>query len=274
MRIVFHTQKPKARKLAETFRRGCLARGLDFRSTDGTNPQNVDMGIFYGITRETYPTFRYYMAQGRALYLDNGWLSTPDKPTFRFSWNSVQPFLMDLPPETYRADSMGRLPPINHEPAPASALLILQSRQYFDFLRLPYDRDTWQGATTRLLNRLGYTVSPREKPTKRAPASATLFESIERAEIVVSLNSAACLKALCYGVPAFCTLDCSLTPLAPVKIPRAGRAAPPNMEAVRDMRARLASQEITPGEMQSGAALDRILGVKPGYRRGYFYGTD
>lgn len=272
-RFVFHVNKPKAERIAEQFADGCRAAGHRCRVTKDMTPVPDAVGVFYGVVPETYAAFRFYMAARRAVYLDNGWLSTRDLPTFRFSWNSAQAFLRDMPPVVVGDIGLG-LPKIEWRPVAGQALLILQSEQYFEFMRLGYTRDHWERRTRTMLQDLGYAVDIREKPTKRERPALTFFEQIARAEIVVSLNSASTVKALRYGIPAFCTLDCTPSPLAPVRVPPRGRAAKPNREGVLDMVARLASYEVTREDLTSGAAVERLLSVPPSNRQGYWYSHD
>lgn len=271
-RFVFHVHKPKAQMLADMFAKGCRAQGYECRVTQDARPYPGYTALFYGVVPETYSAYRYYVSEGSAVYLDNGWLSTSGYPTFRFCWNGVQPFLRDIAP-VRRYDYFPALPPINRVPQRDLALIILQSRDYFLNLRLGYSRDVWERATTRLLTFKGYRVESREKPTKKDPEAETFFDQMARAGVVVSLNSAATVKALRYGIPAYCTLDCTLSPYAPVKLPDVGMAAPPARADVDDMMKRLARYELTKEHFSSGEAVTRILEVRPEYRRGYVYGT-
>lgn len=274
MTFVFYAQKPKAERLAHLFKRGASHQGYRCVVTSGNAPQSGAIGVFYGVSHDTYPTLRYYMAQGRAIYLDNGWLSAPSRETFRFSWNSIQSFLQDMPPDAERFKAASGLPPLDYRPVKATALLVLQSEQYFTLMRLPYTRDTWKAATTKMLKRHGYSVTPREKPRRKGDTAPSLFDMMARHEIVVSLNSAACLKALRYGIPAFCTLDSTLSPVAPVKVPKAERVAPPDEYAVKRLCMRIASYEVTREDLHTGTAIKRMMGIPEVKRRGYFYGID
>lgn len=274
MPFIFYAHKPKALKLAKWFHQGCLRRHVKCRIAQHTVPVPDHIGVFYGVTPDTYPAFRYYMAEGRALYLDNGWLSSPERVSFRFTWNGAQSMLRDMPRrEDWESITMP-LPPITHAPVPNRALLILQSRPYFECLRLGYSRDQWEMVTRQMLERKGYDVVRREKPTTKDHGQPNFFDQLATAEIVVSLNSASTVKALRYGIPAFCILDSTPSPLAPARVPVAGRAAPPNREQVNDMCARLHSYEVTPEEIYMGHALDRMTSVPPELRRGYWYARD
>lgn len=271
-KFVIYANKPKAKRIAEWLRLGCQRKGYDLTIVQvGTAPRPGTIGVFYGVVPETYAAFAYYKAEGRALYLDNGWLSTPELPTLRFAWNGVQPHLAHMP----IAETMAHfpaLPDIKRKPIPDQALLILQSPYYFENLRLPYTRDGWQRAITHVLNSKGYDVVTREKPATKTDRGPSFFDQIATAGIVVSLNSAACVKALRYGIPAYCTLDCTLSPMAPVKIPDAGRAAIPNYDAVDTFCKRLSSYEMTTEELHTGAAVERFLLVPKQHRTGYWYG--
>lgn len=272
-KFAFHVHKPKALMLAETMARNTLQKGYDVVVTESRTPLADRVGIFYGVVPETYAAFCYYRAEGRAIYLDNGWLSTKDLPTFRFSWNSIQPFLQDMPLQEEGASiRFGKLPVIRRKPEPDLALLVLQSEQYFWNLRLGYSREDWRKATTRLLELKGYRVISREKPTKRDPEADTLFDQLARAGIVVSLNSAASLKALRYGIPSYCLLDCTLSPYAPVKLPECGKAGAAAKSDVNALCHRLASYEIDKRDMGTSKVFDMLLAVPPENRRGYFYG--
>ena len=271
--LAFYTHKPKSLRLAEDMQLGCTKANYDFKIMKaGSTPLPNTVGLFYGVVPETYATFRYYMAEGRAVYLDNGWFSTQGKPTFRFSWNSVQPHLQDLTPLA-NINAFPDLPPIERWPQTNRALLILQSPQYFENLRLPYTRDQWQRSVTKVLKMKGYTVETREKPRNKNQGGPSFFEQIARAGIVVSLNSAACVKAIRYGIPAFCTLDCTMSPYAPVKLPQVGMAAPPSKQEAQHFLRRLASYEITREEMRAGQAINSILKINNQKRRGYWYGS-
>jgi hypothetical protein len=271
--LVFYTHKPKAKKLAKVLQAGARRAGFDMQVTDCFVPKPNAIGIFYGVTHETYSCFRFYMAEGRAIYLDNGWLSTPGKPTFRFSWNSAQAFLQNMPPVWNWKRLTDPLPAINRDPNENTALLILQSAQYFEFMRLGYTRDTWEKVTTRILEGKGYTVERREKPTSKDQKVENFFDQIARAGVVVSLNSASTVKALRYGIPAFCLLDCTPSPLAPMRIPDAGRAAPPDQQAVAEMCARLMAYEVSEAQMRDGEAIKRMMAVPTAHRKGYWYGN-
>ena len=270
--FIFYVNKPKAERLAEAMAAGVRNAGFKASLTTSMTPRPNSIGVFYGVVPETYAAFLFYKADGRAIYLDNGWLSTPSKPTFRFSWNSVQSFLQDMPPVRKWGTLTDKLPPLRGATVDRRALLILQSRQYFDYLRLGYTRDQWERVTTKILQDKGYDVDRREKPNKRERGAVTFFDQIASASVVVSLNSAATVKALRYGIPAFCMLDCTPSPLAPVKVPECGRAAPPDPKAVDDMCARLMAYEISLDQMKSGEAVDRIMAVPNHQRRGYWYG--
>lgn len=269
--FAFHVHKPKAASLAEQFRRGCRATGYDCKITKDHMPVKGHIGVFYGVVPETYACFRYYMSEARAIYLDNGWLSTKEYPTFRFSWNSAQAFLKDMEVATLKRIFYGPLPRLNYQPETDLALLVLQSRQYFENLRLPYSRDVWERATSRLLAHKGYRVITREKPTKKDPEAESFFDQISRAGIVVSLNSASCFTALRYRIPAFCTLDCTLSPYAPVRLPNIGRAAPPTKDEVQRLCATVGKYEFTRDMLTNGEAIQRFLAIHPEGRRGYWY---
>lgn len=271
-RFAFHVHKPKAQMVADLFAKGCRNRGYTCLITNEGHPVPDHVGVFYGVVPGTYAAWRFYVGEGRALYFDNGWLSTPERPTFRFCWNGVQPFLQDIAP-VKQAGHYPDLPPLDYKPQRDLALLILQSRDYFLNLRLGYTRDVWERATTRLLTAKGYRVETREKPTKKDPEAETFFDQMARAGIVVSLNSAATVKALRYGIPAYCTLDCTLSPYAPVKLPAVGFAAPPTKGDVDDLMKRLARYELSKPYLASGDALNSIIEVRPEHRRGYVYGT-
>lgn len=271
-KFAFHVHKPKAMALAKAFANGCRVQGYDcLIIPEKHTPRPDRIGIFYGVVPETYAAFSFYRAEGRAIYLDNGWLSTPELPTFRFSWNSAQPFLRDMPVSDEWDSVPKHLPVICHEPKPNRAMLVLQSRQYFENMRLGYTRDQWQRVVTKILAEKGYAVHAREKPTKKEPEAETFFDHLSRAEILVSLNSASTVKALRYGIPAFCLLDCTPSPLAPISIPQAGRAAPPDPEQVDEMCARMWSYEVTREQLGNGKAIDRLLSVPNDKRKGYWY---
>jgi len=271
--LVFYVNKPKARRLATTLFNGARRMGYRLIITETMAPRPNSIGIFYGVVPETFSCFQFYRAEGKAIYLDNGWLSTRETPTFRFSWNSVQAFLSDMTPDVNWKHKVSELPVVVPNPIPARALLILQSAQYFDFMRLGYTRGQWERVTTKILQDKGYTVERREKPTSKGQTGPNFFDQMARAGIVVSLNSAATVKALRYGIPAFCMLDCTPSPLAPVRLPQAGKAAPPDPAAVATMCARLMDYEITLEQLDNGAAIESIMGVQPEHRRGYVYAT-
>lgn len=271
-RFAFHAHKPKARALGEWFVEGCRKRGYDAVLAEGPMPYPGRIGVFYGVVPETYGAFLHYRADGRAVYLDNGWLSTPEAPTFRFAWNGVQSFLRNMRPVA-RLEGFAPLPEIDRRHRQDDlALLILQSPDYFTNLRLGISRDRWQSVITRLLTDRGFRVETREKPTKRSPEADTFFDQMARAGIVVSLNSAATVKALRYGIPAYCTLDCTLSPYAPVRLPKRGHAAAPSRAEVAALCRSLAAYELTKSQLTSGGAVDRILGVSQPERSGYWYG--
>jgi len=271
-RFVFHTHKPKARAIAQFFQEGCKTLGYDCIVTDDPQPIRDRIGVFYGVVPETYPAFMFYRAERRAVYLDNGWLSTRERPTLRFAWNGVQSFLRDMVP-LKNGTPIAPLPEIRYRPQKDLALLILQSRAYYDNLGLGYSRDVWERATTRLLTSKGYRVETREKPQKRDGQTENFFNQIARAGIVVSLNSAACVKALRYGIPAYCTLDCTLSPYAPVKLPNVGMAAPPPREDVDDMLRRMDRYEHTKNDFTTGKMVNNLLSVSQEKRRGIWYGN-
>lgn len=272
-KFVFHTHKPKADMIAEAFQAGCRRLSYDCMICKDTTPRPGRVGIFYGVVPETFAAFSFYKADKRAIYLDNGWLWTPEINTLRFSWNSVQPFLRDMPIKDRWTKFFGPLPKIERRPVPGQALLVLQSRQYFDNLRLGFSRDVWERSVTRLLHGKGYAVTSREKPKKKGEG-VSLFEQLETAEIVVALNSAVIVKALRYGIPAFSMIDSTPSPLAPMRIPDPGRAAPPDPSAVARMCAQMASYELNMEELRSSHGVERILSVKPEKRRGLWYSKD
>lgn len=269
--FVFYVHKPKAQMLATLFARGCRTQGYDCLITDTAGPHPDRIGVFYGVTSQTYAAFRYHMADGHAIYLDNGWLSTPEEPTYRFAWNGVQPFLRDL--SAVQKIALPDLPNLARRPQFDLAMLILQSPEYYDNLKLGYTRQVWQRATTRLLESKGYRIETREKPHKKGYETDNFFDQMARAGIVVSLNSAATVKALRYGIPAYCTLDCTLSPFAPVKLPDVGKAAPPTKQDVTDLCKRLAHYELTKESLNSGDAANRFLEVRAPQRKGYWYGN-
>lgn len=271
-RFAFYVNKPKAAKLAQQFSTGCRNKGFECILVSDGAPKPGYTGIFYGVVDSTYSAFRYYKGEGRAVYLDNGWLSTREKPTFRFTWNAAQSFLYDMNP-VEDLTKFHTLPPISRKPERDLALLILQTPQYFKYLRLPYTREVWERATTRLLTMKGYRVEVREKPQTKNPDADTFFDQMERAGIVVSLNSAACLKAMRWRIPSYCTLDCTLSPLAPVRLPDVGKAAPPTIHDVDDLCRRLARYEFNRKDLTSGAFIQKIMAVPADKRRGYWYAT-
>lgn len=271
-KFAFHVHKPKAEKLARQMREAARKAGYKFMIANEHRPVPNHIGIFYGVVPETYAAFQFYKAEGRAVYLDNGWLSTPEATTFRFTWNSVQPFLQDMP--VAPKNSLNRfapLPALKRQPERDTALLVMQSRQYFENLRLGYSRATWGRATTKLLEMKGYRVTVREKPNKKDPEAVTFFDQIAQAGIVVSLNSASCLKTLRYGIPSYCMLDCTLSPLAPMRLPDMGKAGAPSRPDVDDLCRRLASYEIDRRDMSEATVFDRLLSVPKPLRRGYWY---
>lgn len=273
MKLVLYAMKPKGERLMKAFQNGARRAGYDCYIKRRTHVVPGAIGVFYGVTNQTYSIFRFYMAEGRAIYIDNGWLSTPNNKTFRFTWNGAQTYLLDMPVSPAWNPDAYEMPDINWNPRPKDALLILQSPEYFEYMRLGYTKEQWERATTTILEQKGYNVFTRAKPTKQRPEIVPFLDTLERASIVVSLNSASTVKSLSYGIPSFCTLDSTLSPLAPVRIPEMGRAAPPNLQAVDDMRARMWSYEMTQDEMSNGNAIERIMAVPPEKRRGIWYGS-
>lgn len=272
-KFIFHTTKPKSVSLAHLFAAGCKNVGIDCVVTHDAVPRPDRIGVFYGVVPSTYAAFQFYRAEGRAIYLDNGWLSQPHLPTFRFSWNSAQPFVRDITePMPGWAKKHGDLPTIDYRQMPGRALVVLQTPQYFEFMRLGINRDLWQKRIANRLIDFGYVVEFREKPSKKNPEDESLFDCMARAEIVVSLNSASCLKSLRYGIPSYCTLDCSLSPVAPTAFPVQGKAAPPDPYAVEDLCSRLARYELTKDQLRHGYAARIMLRVPKERRRGYWYG--
>jgi len=274
-RFVFHAHKPKADMIADRLKTAATAAGYDLEITKKHYPKPGRIGLFYGVVPETYSAFCYYKAERSAIYLDNGWLSTPELPTFRFSWNGVQSFLQDMPPAPRQAViRFGKLPELRRKPQPDLALLVLQSRLYFDNLRLGYSLETWTKATARFLEMKGYRVEIREKPTKKNTEAETFFDQMARAGIVVSLNSAATLKALRYGIPSYCMLDCTLSPYAPVRLPDRGKAGRPTKADVDTLCLKLASYEIDKVKLSSPQVFEQLLSPPPDKRRGYWYGKE
>lgn len=270
-KFIFYVHKPKASMIADWFLQGCVKQGIDCLVTEKMTPKPDRIGIFYGVVPQSYTAFRMHMAEKKAIYLDNGWTSSPERPTLRFTWNGVQSFLRDLEP-WQNAPHIPALPHLVRKPQRDLALLVLQSKDYFSNMQLPYSRDVWERATTKLLTLKGYRVEVREKPTFKHTKEDSFFDQMGRAGIVVSLNSAATVKALRYGVPAYCTLDCTLSPYAPVKLPAMGLAAPPNPKEVADLCDRLSRHELTKTHMITGDAITRLMAVPPPKRIGYFYG--
>lgn len=271
--FTFYVHKPKARALAAMFAKGCALRGYTCEVTEDATPRPGRVGVFYGVVHQTYPAFRFHMASKTALYLDNGWLSSPERPTFRFAWNGAQAALYDMPRDPEGAALVPPLPTIERAPEPGRAMLVLQTDHYFEFMRLGYTRAQWESLTTRMLKGKGYVVHRREKPKTKMPGVSSFFDEIARAEIVVSLNSASTVKALRYGIPAFCTLDCTPSPLAPPRVPVRGRAVPPDPDKVADMMSLMAGYEVTPSQFKTGEAAARMLRVPEQHRRGYWYAT-
>lgn len=271
-RFAFHVHKSKARKIANMLSKSAQVAGYDMIVVDTMAPLQDRIGMFYGVVPESYAAFRYYMLEGRAVYLDNGWASTDEKPTFRFSWNSVQPFLDDLvePKYPFHPETNGH-PKLERNPEPDLALLVLQSEAYYRNLKLPYTRDTWVKATSRFLTAKGYRIEIREKPTKMAPEHATLAEQFGRAGIVVSLNSTVCLQSLLQGIPSYCLLDCTLSPYAPIRLPDIGKAAPPPRSEVLRLYSKLVYNDIPKFDLLDPKAITRINTVPKANRRGYWY---
>lgn len=274
--FAFHVTKKKGRILAALLADGMERRGVPYRILEqGQQPTDKETLILYGVMPSNYDRFLKAARARRAIYLDNGWLSRPETPTYRFSWNSVQPFLSHLLKAPARLKALNYPAPIERVRPPngSTALVCLQSPDYFHNLRLPFGRDEWLGFVQRNLTDKGYTVAVREKPRLPFPGRFGLEEQIDDAALVLSLNSATSLRAMERGVPAVCTAECTLTPIAPNEVRSPGQMHAPYRDHMAGVLERLASTEFTTDEMQSGAALDLILSVTPDRRRGIWYAS-
>jgi len=276
MKFVFHTHKPKARALAEAMLTGSVRAGVDYIPTGERTYFPDRIGIFYGVVHETYDLFMEYRRNKGAIYLDNGWFSSEALPTFRFSWNSAQAFLKDHPmsPESSIL-RFAELPPLKKGlRKPDNALLILQSRQYFDFLRIGMTRDEWEEQTTRMLRAKGYWVETRDKPNKKDPGARSFFRQMSRAGIVVGFNSAAVLKAMRYGLPGYCTAPSTINPYLDPEVPPLGEAEPLPPHIVNDLCLKLASYEIDKVDLSNGKVFEQIMSVPEEKKRGWWYGPE
>ena len=177
-RFVFYVHKPKARKLAGLFTLGAKKAGYECIISDANRIFPSHLGVFYGVVPDTYKTFEAYLVRGQAIYLDNGWLSSPEEPTLRFSWNGAQPFAYDIPP--FRKSLAPPLDTIVRNPKQNLALLVMQTPDYFKNLRLPYSRDRWKANTVAMLEGKGYKVEIRDKPRKGGPKQPSLNDQLAR----------------------------------------------------------------------------------------------
>lgn len=275
MNFVVYVHKPKARAIATSLAIGAAQRGYRLRISEvGGVPRPDEIAIFYGVVPDTWKAFALARAEGRAVYLDNGFLNSDNCRTLRFAWNGVQaaPEALRAAPE--RALYLGAYAPVPDRKMPpearGTALLCLQSPQYFDNVRAPH---TWAGfarSAEHMLMALGYRVVIRPKPRKNEKV-LPLYRWFNMAGIVVSANSSASVRAVSVGVPGFCLLPSTMSPLCPQTVPEVGTAHVPAREDVQAFIDRLASQEVTYPELETGAALDLIMGVADDNRKGISY---
>lgn len=272
MKFVFLYTKSKGERIAESFMDGARRLGHPCRITpsQATIEQN-EILVSYGILYSTRHIFKRKSKRGKAIYLDNGWITTKAKPTLRWCWNGVQPFYADLPQTTHKPFLMA--PAGRKQYNPREALLCYQSEEFFNHLGLDYTQREWAMKTKRRLEALGYFVTVRHKPTKARPEQEPLEDQFERVGIVVSLSSALTLKALDAGVPAYCTLQCSMSECAPAYLPNVGAAPPIVKDEVDQMISTLHGCDMTYEDLENGAGLLKMLAVPTAQRRGFWYGT-
>lgn len=275
-KFAFVTHKPKAEVVAKAFQKGANALKMECRVTKKPMIRRDEIAVFYGVVPSTFFAFLENRAAGSLIYLDNGWLSHPHNKTFRWAWNGVQADPQSLWPDPDHHQKLGnylhpwskrRLP----EPDKPTALVCLQTPQYFENVGVPFSRDTWCKALWRHLRSEGYYVAVRPKPSKAVPETHPLETEIDAASLVVSLNSAVTVRALARGVPAVCSLPTSLGNLVPCIPPPPTKLEPPDQGRVLDTFQRLASADFTLDELASGDALHRMLSVPEHDRKGLSY---
>ena len=273
---MFH--KRKGERISEAFIRGAKSQGHTCRLlNDAGKIDRDEIGVFYGVVKETRRAFEECMDEGRAIYLDNGWLSRPGCTTLRWAWNGVQSRGDLLEPDYNRLGKLFGWPSFKEytlPDTPPSALLCLQSPGYFDHANLPMTADEWQKHTTRILRKQGYDVEVRSKPTTHQPALKPLLSNMRQHHLVVSVNSAVSTVAITHGIPAFCTFPSTLIDICPQDIPPSGELLPLRRTDVAPILAKVASADFTYEELENGEMVKTLLAVPPEHRKGHYYGRD
>jgi len=270
MKFVFLFTKPKGEQIAETFAEGARSLGHPTRIITGGGVGDEEVLVVYGVLDKTRALFKKKRRQGRAIYLDNGWVTSKATPTLRWCWNGVQPHYADLPRAMYQNSLIA--PVGRSDVQEDEALVCFQSKEFFDHLGLSYSQAEWVASVSQRLGNLGYKVTVRHKPTRAHPEHETLDSQLSRVGLVISLSSAITLKALAAGVPAFCTLHCALSECAPAYLPEIGKAIMPSKEKIEELISTLHGCDMTYEELQNGTAVQKILDVPANKRRGFFYG--
>lgn len=274
MKFAFVVHKAKAQKIGQAFLLGCKRRNFDCRLVQpGDSIRTDETGIFYGVVPETWNMWQHCLADRRAVYLDNGWSARRDNPTLRWAWNGVQAPFDRLPRDVERRKAL--FPVIAHRPQAASvrdrALVCLQTPNYFTNVRVGYSQTTWLRVVGKMLKDLGYTVTVRDKPNKRNPEAVPLQQQLQEHGIVVSLNSAVNVAALCQGVSAYHTVQSGLGPLCEFPIKKPHEAKEYSYKGVAGVLNCLAFAETTYEDLRTGDTARRLIAIPEQDRVGINY---
>jgi len=274
-RFVFVTHKKKGERIADLFKFGAHLRHHDCRVIEGGGEIHKDeIGVFYGVVSETRRLYEECLARNKALYIDNGWLSTLEERTLRWAWNGVQANSSTLPPKPGR---LGRFHwPKYQNRAEAngkpSALLCMQSPGYFEHMDLTFSFMQWRSHMIHLLRSLGYSVTVRLKPQTKDRQTSNILDQLKQHTIAVSLNSAISAVAITNGIPAFCTLPSTLSDACPRVIQKPKNLKYPTYALIAPVLARAAYADFTYAELQNGTMIDMVMALKPKDRKGFYYG--
>lgn len=276
MKAAFVIHKPKARKIAERAKLGFEARGIPFREIyPNQEPERDEVCLFYGTSPQTFPTFLRCVKEGRALYLDNGFLNGRGETTLRWAWNGQQAHPSSLrksPEDLPRLGWSRKVKPQSITKNRATrALIVLQSPEYLRNFHIETTQNEWLNGICNRLREKGWDFDVRRKPTKENPAPEPVEDAFKRYGLVVSLNSAATVKALAVGVPAYCDLNCTMKAVTLPGIPYAGSAVVPDHSKVERMLAKLAWADFTYGDLVSGKAIMRMMKTPTDQRKGIVY---
>lgn len=235
--VVYRTDNPKERNIADAMYAGALAQSLECeirRMEEYVDPtDDTDVAMMIGVKGKSKRCMNEHLACGKhVIYVDKGYIRYKEqgvvrtmRQLWRFSVDSFQPikYFQNKPRPSDRWDVLG----IKMHPRYTDGEHVMfagKSQKYCDWWRLGDANEFAEKMVNRIRKNTKRQIIYRPKPSFKdaVPIKGTIFSGpnkkiyseLHRLHCMVTHGSNASLDAVLFGIPAISLNDCIVNPIA------------------------------------------------------------